>query len=76
MRHYWIMHFLYNFIISNSHLAIFRPDINLKIEQKMIEEGGAAFFYDVLNGLRRTEYHREGKEYPFMTIEEKQVEIS
>ena len=43
----------------------------LRMESKVVDDSGAAFYFDGVYDLRRTEYHSDtGREYPFTRIKE------
>ncbi len=42
------------------------------MESKVVDDGGAAFYFDGVYDLRRAEYHSDtGREYPLTRIKER-----
>ena len=42
------------------------------MESKVVDDGGAAFYFDGVYDLRRAEYHsKTGREYPLTRIKER-----
>ena len=58
------------------HLCFLRrssDDVHLVVEDKILKEGGASFYFDLVNEMRRTEFLLKGKHYPLRRVEERQA---